>query len=36
VVNHFALWLDFYSRSSDLELFDEVLLKQKAAILDFR
>ncbi|MBB4376291.1 hypothetical protein GGD61_000915 [Bradyrhizobium sp. SBR1B] len=24
MVIHFALWLDFYSRSSDLELFDEV------------
>jgi hypothetical protein len=36
VVSHFALWLDSLSRSGALKLFDEVLLKQRAATVFVR
>ncbi|PPQ14525.1 hypothetical protein CV770_36400 [Bradyrhizobium sp. AC87j1] len=36
VVSHFALWLDSLLRSGALKLFDEVLLKQRAATVFVR
>jgi hypothetical protein len=36
VVRDFALWLAFWLDGSSFELFDEVLPKQKAAILHCR
>lgn len=36
VVSHFALWLDSLLQSGALKLFDEVLLKQRAATVFVR
>lgn len=36
LVGHFALWLDSLVRLGALKLFDEVLVKQRAAIVRVR